>query len=282
MAGKSLENYDEIMHYIPCMSRPVEIQFSRIVRVISNPSENKPQNFHESKSDGNLSSNSHFSTSQSSKTPIAVRPSINLSVSEKIVSTDRISPTDSKAVTFMTSKGTNNPSSISPRSFTNEIYVKRPNGQSNNQSDEEEEEEDLDEDNLGDLAPTSLYARRGGQNGKWMDNAETSPSTTGSMSPAFSLSGPLDVSPVSSPGRIITSQPTDPNNHQQQLQFQSQQQQQLSQQKLQQKILKVGSEEDADRLEASLGASSAESDASVGKVIGFMLEVLFIFSSLEI
>ena len=41
VAGKSVNNYEEIMHMIPCMSRPLEIQFSRITKLNNKVLESK-------------------------------------------------------------------------------------------------------------------------------------------------------------------------------------------------------------------------------------------------
>lgn len=72
VAGKAMDNYEEIMHMIPCMNRPLEIQFSRIVRIAdANKAELNGSKIHESRSESNLvwSKGGAPLTSQSSKLP---------------------------------------------------------------------------------------------------------------------------------------------------------------------------------------------------------------------
>ena len=213
MAGKSLDNYDEIMHMIPCMNRPLEIQFSRIISIANKSAvavDSRLAKVHESKSDSDLVISAALSPKQTAQ-----------------LSVTRLSANDGIADIFPDNNLTKT-SSTSLKAVSNEIYVQKSRKNMIAAESEDDEDEDEEDDDDGD------------ENGKNIDDNVTaqsiknaltsfasispsvpvpsvlsieqppkevmswSPGTNRSMSP---LAGTFEVSPVSSPERMLSTHP---------------------------------------------------------------------------
>ena len=208
MAGKSLDNYDEIMHMIPCMNRPLEIQFCRIISIANKSAvavDSRLAKVHESKSDSDLVISAALSPKQTAQ-----------------LSVTRLSANDGIADIFPDNNLTKN-SSTSLKAVSNEIYVQKSR-RNMIAAESEDEEDDDDGDENGENIDDNVTAQS-------IKNALTSfasispsvpvpsvlsieqppkevmswsPGTNRSMSP---LAGTFEVSPVSSPERMLSTHP---------------------------------------------------------------------------
>eukprot|EP01036_Dinobryon_divergens_P022130 gene22130-30366_t len=245
VAGKSLDNYDEIMHMIPCMNRPLEIQFSRIISISTSSKslavDTRLAKVHESKSDSNLVVSATLSPK-----PLASPISIGV---------PRVSTNDGIANRY-SNNNHRHPSATTSKTISNEIYVQKAHNsklttaQSLNNA----------QANPASSAPIPV------NNALSIDQPPRevlswSPGTNRSMSP---LAGTFEVSPVSSPERIIATRPasrTDANN----LTMESTSKKQLH------GIVRFEEKVGEDFTEI-MEARSAESDATTEKAAGLVLE----------
>lgn len=163
IAGKTMSNYDEIMHMIPLMSRPLEISFNRIQAAAK---VSKPEPIQSSKSDSALPalnrgatnnfSNTKNTTDNNSKSVprVAASSSDLTNQATTKVAGKQSPPTTSK--TSPTSKNENSVSSSIKRAKAalqddNDDDESEGIGARDDDDDDEEEEEDEEEDDDGDL-----------------------------------------------------------------------------------------------------------------------------------
>lgn len=275
-----MDNYDEIMHMIPCMNRPLEIQFSRIISISSSFKssavvDNRLAKVHESKSDSNLVVSATLSPKPS------VLPSgigvIRVSTNDGIA--DRYSNNNHASA-----------SATSSKVISNEIYVQkaRKNIKADSEDDDDDDEDDGNEEETEESNDTSELATAQSVNNAQMSHASStsssipcpvlstlsidhppkevmswSPGTNRSMSP---LAGTFEVSPVSSPERIIATRPasrTDMNHSS--VESTSHNKPINGQVRFEERV--------GDGSTEIMEARSAESDVTTDKATGLMLEV---------